>query len=473
MALTAQFGGGALPTGWSFAPNGATSNAVLDNSGDCAEITIPAGTTSDSITSTGSVDNTCGLVHAVSGDFDIAQRISTPIGGDQTQIYGFVLRGSTNVHMIRYTPFANDAQTMQYGYQRSGGSGSTFRSPNPLIGDWLEANPSWVRCTRVGTTYTFSISGDGLNWVEQASTTSAADPLTVKLCVGQYSQALGLPFRIDRCVDMTGLYSDARNAVPAYYPGTTEVADLSAGVPSWMMLATEGDGDVVLGVGAGPAFNPAIILSTAPADGSSGRILYNGAGYLNAGMLASSYIQGGSGSYGVIGLGVDDGGGSIDVYSAAPGYIEEIHGTTGEQVSVRVHRPLVINIFNEPYLFLGGRSTPAGAGVKVYCRVEKYGSRLRMRRWRYDVAEPTTWDYDGEEDSLRGLGPLKPYLAIGHNPGTVVTAPEMFVEDLEFYELTDAPPSVGYDVYLGDTQVDAVYLGSDPVDAIFLGGLPV
>ena len=41
MALTAQFGGGSLPTGWTFVQNGA-ANATIDNSGESADILIPA-----------------------------------------------------------------------------------------------------------------------------------------------------------------------------------------------------------------------------------------------------------------------------------------------------------------------------------------------------------------------------------------------------------------------------------------------
>jgi hypothetical protein len=57
-----------------------------------------------------------------------------------------------------------------------------------------------------------------------------------------------------------------------------------------------------------------------------------------------------------------------------------------------------------------------------------------MKQWA-GADEPTSWLYDGEIDILRGVGPLKPYVSIGHNPGTGETG-AINIFSLEFYELT-------------------------------------
>ena len=82
-----------------------------------------------------------------------------------------------------------------------------------------------------------------------------------------------------------------------------------------------------------------------------------------------------------------------------------------------------------------------GQGVDIqvlyWFKVEKYGSRLRMKQWEDRNGEPAEWLYDGEVDVLRGVSTnnlLKPYVSIGHNPGTGETG-AINILSLEFYEL--------------------------------------
>lgn len=441
-SLNAEFGGGALPAGWTFVQNG-QANATIDNSGECAEITIPPGTTSDSITSTGSSDATAGLVHSVSGDFDVAMRIATAFAGDDSTIMGLILRGAADAEMIRWTPYSAEHTVYIYGYARSvsGGSG-TFVSGSGLAGTWLDNNPPWWRAKRVGNVYTFYASGDGVTWITQASVDIGVDAQTIKLGLGQYGDKLGLGIRIDKTVDLLALGgTDARDTVPTLYPANEVSTDFSTGLPAWLALDTRVDGLATLDTA-----NNRVQLKSATADGSSGRLIYNGAETFDAaGVLMSYYVTGSSASpsYTAIGVAADDGAGSdIDVYAASPAYILEIADGYGGAVAVRVTRPLFINEFNEPYLYMDEASrTSIAEYTKTFIRVEKYGPRVRMRRWPASQAEPSTWDlYDGEDDTLRGLGPLVPYASVGHNPGAGYDENCVInIEEVEFYELTDTP----------------------------------
>ncbi len=438
--VTATFGGGALPEGWSFDQNSA-ANAVLDNSGDTAAITIPAGTISDGIFSVGSPDNTSGLTHAISGDFDVAVRFASVMTTDNSSDIGFVLTGATDADKIRFSIYSAGRVSNQYGYARVGGSGTNYQAPAQInISDWLQTHPTWLRVVRTGTTFTFYGSGDGSVWTQFTSVTGAYSPQTLKVHVGQYADAIGATVRVDQTVDLGDLETtDARGDAPTYYEGITVSSDLTT-LPSWIDLDSEGSGSASHAAGE-------ITLSTATADGSSGKLSFQGNGYDDAGVLMSWWVENATGvPFLAIGLQANDGTDGLDVYSDGPNYLHEIQaaGVQGKQVAVRTTRPYGTQVgFDEPYGYLGPNSTPFGVVTKQWSRVEKIGSRLRMRRWLDTDSEPTTWDYDGVEDTLRGVSSngYTPYAVMGHNPGDSSTG-DLIIDSVEFYEISTEPVEV-------------------------------
>ena len=475
--LTAQFGGGSLPAGWTFEQNSA-ANAVNTNTGSSTKIQIPAGTASDNIYSPATTDNTAGILHDLpTGSFDIAIRVATAIGGDNSSGFGFNLIGADSTDMIRWGLYSTDDFTYKYGYARQGPSGTgvstEFQAANAWQdGVWLRNHPSWLRVAYDGVdTFTFYLSGDGNTWVTESTHTSALHaPETLKFFVQQGYDLLGRTIRIDECVDLGDIGgTDARGAAPTYYQGTTETSDLTS-TPAW--LTTEADGTGSSAVQSGSVMT----LTTGTATDSSARLVYNGAAaYTNAGVLVSAtapndgFVQD---CYYVIGLAANDAGADIDVYSKYPSYLLEIDAESGAQVAVRSVRPVApITNLNESYVLLEAQETPANVSgtTKTWTRMEKYGTRLRVRRWSDADSEPSTWDYDGEEDVLRGVGNLEPYIAIAHNPTPGIGQPQTLqIDDIEFYELTDTAPT-GVNSYVGDTEASALYVGSSAVTAIHLG----
>jgi hypothetical protein len=348
-------------------------------------------------------------------------------------MWNIMLRGNSDARMIRCCLYADTRGTRTYGYERFDGTGGTLTITN-FEGVWLNGHPVWLRCNRTGDVYTFYTSGDGLGWVQIAQTTSSIDAETFKISVGQYSGKLGLPMRIDEAVDLLQKGdTDARKAVPAYSKGTTESTTF-ASLPSWLTLDAQGDGSATLG-------DELVELATAASDPSRATITYNGTGYENAGLLVSAQRANTGLAYVVFGLAVDDGGSQIDVYSDTPGYVIEysLNRNSNTSVPVLVRRPIGLDEFNEPYTFLGLSGQPVDTGNYVcWYRIEKYGSRLRMKQWDESMGgEPADWLYDGEVDVLRGVNAnnlLKPYVSIAHNPG-VADAGAINIFSLEFYEL--------------------------------------
>jgi hypothetical protein len=423
------FGEGELPDGWTFVSDG-SGQATLDNT-DGAKIVVPVGITADAISSTSSPDNTAGLVKHVSGDFDIAFRVANIAAGDNSRQWNIILRGNSDARMIRCCLYADTSQAQVYGYQRFDGSGGVF-TVTKAGWSWLNGHPVWMRCNRTGNVYTFYTSGDGLGWAQIAQLTSSIDAETFKIGVGQYSANLGLPMRVDEAVDLLQKGdTDARKAVPAYSNGATESTTFTA-LPSWLTLDAQGDGSATLG-------DELVELATAASDPSRATITYNGTGYENAGLLISAQKSNDSAAYVVVALAADDGGSQIDVYADTPAYLIEfrLNVNPNESIPVLARRPITSNDFNEPYTFTGPGGQGVDKGFVYWFRIEKYGSRLRMKQWEDRNGEPTEWLYDGEVDVLRGVNAnnlLKPYVSIAHNPGTAETG-AINIFSLEFYEL--------------------------------------
>jgi hypothetical protein len=106
---------------------------------------------------------------------------------------------------------------------------------------------------------------------------------------------------------------------------------------------------------------------------------------------------------------------------------------------VVVRRPINQDGFNEPYMFLGPSGQQVNTALVSWFRIEKYGSRLRMKQWEDAAGEPAEWLYDGEVDVLRGVNAnnlLKPFVSIGHNPDSATNTGAISILSLEFYELT-------------------------------------
>jgi hypothetical protein len=343
-------------------------------------------------------------------------------------MWNIVLRGNSDARMIRSCIYASNVAASWYGYERFDGAGAAV-TITPGGWNWLNGHPHWMRANRVGEVYTFYTSGDGLSWEQFWQITSNIDAETFKIGVGQYSQVLGLPMRVDEAVDLMAKGdTDARKDLPAYAKGTTESTTF-AELPSWLTLDAQGDGSATLGTNL-------VELATAASDPSRATITYNGAGYENAGILVSAQRASIDSAFVVFGLAADDGGPQIDVYANTPGYIIELaHNKGDDSIPVIVRRPISNDDFNEPYGFFGPAGQAVNQSVNIcWFKVEKYGSRVRIKQWA-GADEPVSWLYDGEIDILRGVGPLKPYVSIGHNPGTGETG-AINIFSLEFYELT-------------------------------------
>jgi hypothetical protein len=172
-------------------------------------------------------------------------------------------------------------------------------------------------------------------------------------------------------------------------------------------------------------------------DGSRARLAYSGTTYEESGTLAQIQFQSlNSNLYGVSGIGRDTGG--IDQYSQGPAYAWELAPQTN-RVIVRVDEPGTANTsFNDQYTFLINesdfnlRGTP---GPLFWTRVERVDGRIRARLWQDGTAEPSTWDYDGQDEIVDG--PYGPVLGLSHNDGTSGGPESMDIRSFEFYEITE------------------------------------
>lgn len=441
--LETEFDLGELPPGWSFAQN-SVSNATISHDDDFASITIPNGTTSDTIFNASNGDNTAGLVYPIEDDFDIAVRIGSARNSDDSTMYGFILRGITDAEMIRWTPYSTGAGYNVYGYERSGGSGTAFQGAVGLAaaaglpgGTSLAGSPAWMRAKRDGTDYTFYVSHDGNTWYEVSTVDSSVDAITIKLVVGQIDAVVGLPFRYDAVVDLLSKGStDARKTEPVYFKGASQFTDFSSGVPAWLSLSSNLDGDSEL-VG-----DEVHISTTAGANGSYGRMSYVGTGLTaNAGAHFRMYAPDRqTGSYSAFGIGFQDGGGDIDQYSPGPlfGFEAELATGTDNLPFIRAHRPNGVGYtLNEAYSFLTIEDYTPTALWNF--RIEIFGDRVRLKHWSDAVSEPTAWNFDAEDRTLALAGPLVPFAGVSYNDGAARTATAAF-DSVEFYELTDTQP---------------------------------
>lgn len=421
--------GGSLPSGWTFVDPTSVGSSLTHGT-DYAQVSITPGMTADSINSVGSTDATVGLVHDISGNFDVAVRFASVFAGDHSTMCGFILRGASDAEMVRWTPYGTASRWSVYGYARSGGVGNEF-SNYADDNNWFYGNPAWIRASRSGTTYNFYASSDGVNWTQLSQVTTNVDAITIKLALGQYQNNLGRAFRWELVRDLlTAGNTDARDAEPDYTTSQSQTTDFSS-LPAWLSLESNADGSAVVTGGQ-------LQLSTGSADQSYGRIAYVGTGHTYAGMLAKiSWTATNGLAFGVAGLGVQDGGGSIDQYSRSPAYGYEIAGdTTHASIPLRVHRPVgTVPDFNESYTFLeDGVNAPESTATWWWYRVEVIDDRIRFRLWADGSTEPSTWVFDGEESILRREGPFVPYLSISHNDGFAVSA-TIVADELTFYEL--------------------------------------
>jgi hypothetical protein len=429
------FGEG-LPVGWSFVPNAVNGvSGDLTFSGGFAVVSQSSGSSIDCIFSAGGITQVARLMRDLTGDFDIAVQHGSIIGGESSSMLGFYFEGATSSDAVRWSLFGDTTRTSKYGYFRSGGTGDTFQSLSSTLFHFYGA-PSWLRARRAGNVFTFYTSGDGVNWIEQSSGTRVVDVQTISLTLGQYSQVLGIPARWNVFVDLAAAgTTDAR--LPAdqlnWQYETPTATDFSSGLPAWLSISAQGDGSAEV-------VGETVVLRTADADNSTGRLYYSGtAEFESAGALfdisaSTNHVR----AWVVLGLAFDDGGGVLDTFMLSPTLGLEIRWDTSQHsLLIRAHRPLAINAVDEPYTFL--RDQVPTTNNRKWWRVEWHAPtrRFRAKWWDNGDSEPSAWWFDGEDAVLVGNGPAQPYVSISHLPSQNVdgTTPGIVVHRVEYYEI--------------------------------------
>lgn len=434
-ALSEDFTGGALPTGWSESDPGA-SGSTFSYSDTAVTVTTPASQNTDTIFNTSSVDNSVGVTHAVApGDLDIAVQLDNDISQFENLSVNLLFFGSTNADAARFSIY-QAGQPRAYSYARSGGAGGGV-GPTILAStnDWFQGIPAWLRVTYASSTgvWTFYGSADGANWDQIIQNTRSFDAETFKISLSSFNTFPGGSLEINRVVDIAALGStDVRSAIAAYErTSRVSFSGTDGSLPAGLVDDSANSGSITW---TGSALR---FTSNLGIDGSRARLRYTGTTYDEAGTLTQFQFAGINGNlYSVFGIGEDTGG--IDQYARGPGYAWEGNPSTN-RVVVRIDEPgTAATSFNDQYTFLIddlGSNLGGTPGAVFWARIERVEDRVRARIWQDGSTEPSTWDYDGEDEMIDG--PFGPALALTHNDGTTGGDQYMDVLSFDFYEITE------------------------------------
>ncbi|NED96435.1 hypothetical protein G1H11_14085 [Phytoactinopolyspora alkaliphila] len=448
MALTEDFDGDELPAEWTVSsPLGGETVTVSDSR---VHITLPAGTSYDSIHPNGPNDNSAGIEHALlpGGGLDLAIQCDTDISNTRGLGFTAVVKSDTEADAVRCSFYASNSATnlaaLVYAFLRAGGSGDAASTAG-FPGANTYAHP-WMRIAFDPSTGTWTghSSPDGVNWAQQFEHVKAFTPTRIKIGLTSTNPNPGGTLRIQKVVDLLARGStDARDPLPARNPVTLFSWDgTGAQLPAEMIDDSAGDGGaIVLQAGVD---GTARFAQDMDVDGSRARIEWAGPLVTEGGVLARiRHAAAGTQAFGVVGLGIDTGNPG-DQYSRGPGYIHESHGGTSRRI-IRVDELDLSSVgklgFEAPYGWLATLTDTSMVGDWWWVRVERHGRRIRMRDWLHGDPEPDTWRIDAQDQVQDG--PYGVALGYAHNDGATQSGlRHLDVAELELYELApDEEPS--------------------------------
>lgn len=449
MALTEEFNGSAVPAGWTFEDSGVGGASVAVSGGRC-HITLPSGGSQDGISNATNTDNTGGIVHALgSADLDFAVQLDSEIGTRRGRQFNLHVRGNggtpgdgrTAQEMVRYAFYANSVGSVsRFILARSGGASTTVINTS-FEADTFHGNPGWARVRYVHSTgvWTFFWSTDGFTWNTLATHTRSMtlEGGSIKVGMGDINpEAAGGTIRIGQTVDVDAAgTTDLRESLVSYERQTISTIDGTDGALAAGWTDDSANGGTVTWTGT------AMRLTQTSTDQSRGRVRWTGPHHERCGLLVkfTSGVATHGNVYFVPGVGNEDDSGTTDQYVHTPGYgIEITTGGTGWKWVRRDWRTTVGSPtdMDSAYAFLKSTTEPSvSLGGTHWVRVEKVDRRVRMRAWLDGDDEPSTWQFDGQDEIVDG--PFAPTLGVAHNDGLSVPTAGVDVLSAEFYLISD------------------------------------
>lgn len=337
MAITTDFPGTSLPSGWSFHSTLSIGSATVSD--DHLNLTTPVGASNqDTITNSGSSnERSIGIRHALpAGDFDIAMQIGDDVGDRKSTSVNLLFYDSTDFARVRASVFkggstgsdlANlngQAPNLYFASRPASGGGngtSAFnQSVHNITPDLMTGMPAWIRVAYNNTTgvLTYYMSTDGWNWVSVNTRTQSFTPGYVKVSISAVVNAAAGTLRIRQVIDVTAYGStDLRAAVPARTRQTVLSFTGTAGaLPTGLVDDSEGATSNISWTGTALRFtdDPALDADT----GGWARIRYTGTEYEECGVLLRvANTSGNAGCYGTLGLIHDNPDKSVYAVSAS------------------------------------------------------------------------------------------------------------------------------------------------------------
>lgn len=494
MALTTAFDGTALPAGWSVYNPAALAGGSVTVSGGRARIVKPA-VVSDSIFSTGSVDQTYGIQHAVTpsgnGSIDIAFRLDGTDSGDHGDVLSMSLNlmvvGATTASMIRLSMYqggADSEKLLWFGYARAAGAGANV-GQNNTYDAYFGGQPAFGRVVYDGATgvWTWLASSDGIVWKSgqfldgtgAITTTRAFTPVTVAVGVSGPAAATRA-VRIAECFDMTALgfafgatTADLRKALPERQTVVRSSFDGTAGsYPAGWSTTTTGTGfaDTFTGTAlelvtpAGNADATAGLLRSGFRWGTAYNEFDLYAAFTVPTVSSNCYLFPAATATPAVPVNAPNG---LDQYNpGGGGYGLEVQiGGTEFRRPIRIDddsdrtssatAPFPTGLDETPYCHQktwtlaappAGGSVPASGTGTHHVRLQRIASRFRAKEWvGLKSAEPATWDYFDGDDTIND-GPLFPALSLSYN-GTAGGVSKVAVSRVEVAELVPVVVATG------------------------------
>lgn len=417
-----------------------------------ARIRLPMGESHVAPSSTSSADTSYGISQTLQGDFDIAVQIPTmdPYNvGDCGFGVGFFGATSASDHMVAYqqfhvpatTAFAGTALTIERTVLTRVGGSMTSRLAE--LDDTQPVLYDFIRVSRAGDSWTVYGSTDGVRWITWATFTAAVPITKVKFFGTTFGWELGQTLRISQVYDIADVGTDLRAAAGTMSGESTWATDF-ASMPAWLEDHSSNNGSV------GVASNT-LSLTKQATQFSSAMVVHSewvSDVEVTARFRISAAAAAAMESFLVIGL---SGTYQSDMYSLDHGYVAEISDTFLTMM-LRHHsgRSLVsrTGILNNAYDFKNDAhgtsgvnpvNVPPGAAndIWVWYKLQKIGSRLRLKAWADGSAEPSTWFYDGHDEGLTEPGRV--WISWSQNSGGVINS-VVEVKDLTITGVPAAAP---------------------------------
>lgn len=412
MTVVTTFGGGSLPTGWT-AELG-TPATTLSHTTNESRIAVKMGLGYAAPDSASATDTSFGLVHALTGDFDLIFHLpnfDTYVRSDCGFGVAFFGADRTTDHLVvqEHIESVWTTQTGTISRERSVAS----RVASSYTSHYFDSNgpadcmEDYLRVVKSGSTWTVYGSTDGLMWSQWATFTAAITVAEVKLFGVTLGQLAGMTWRA-RAVYDGSVSTDVREALGSLNTTLTRTTDFSS-LPSWLINDSSQGASISVGSGQ-------LSMTKTTTTMSSSRVICED-WFTDTEVLVRFQIPTaatGKGGFMVIGV---QGRYPMDQYSLSTGYILEI-ADNANTIVLRTGPGRGLNHgsdLNNEYDFLNshyssgatnGDHIPTGWGndVWMWARVQKIGSRWRYRGWADGSAEPSTWDYDATNVGIEGPG---------------------------------------------------------------------